>query len=122
MHHLIPQAPCLVTATGEWAADYVVRTENLAEDMREVWFMPALRIMWIWSVADLLLAGCFGPLETPACTGISAHTTTTEQAAMWQLQGLPAKSAAVHAPCTAWPGPPLLYAFSHPMMHRCSMQ
>ena len=36
MHHLIPQAPCLVTATGDWAADYVVRTENLAEDMKEV--------------------------------------------------------------------------------------
>ena len=31
-----PQAPCLVTEEGEWAADYVVRTENLAEDMRGV--------------------------------------------------------------------------------------
>ena len=36
MHHFIPQAPCLVTASGEWAADYVVRTENLEDDMREV--------------------------------------------------------------------------------------
>ena len=36
MHHLIPQAPCLVTAGGEWAADYVVRTERMEEDRREV--------------------------------------------------------------------------------------
>lgn len=37
LHHFIPQAPCLVTATGKWAADYVVRTENLGDDMREVY-------------------------------------------------------------------------------------
>ncbi|PSC73500.1 MAP kinase phosphatase 6 isoform B [Micractinium conductrix] len=36
LHHFIGQAPCLVTEEGEWAADYVVRTENLAEDMRGV--------------------------------------------------------------------------------------
>ena len=36
MHHIIPQAPCLVTADDEWAADYVVRTEHLEEDMRQV--------------------------------------------------------------------------------------
>jgi hypothetical protein len=36
MHHLIPQAPCLVTEGGEWAADYVVRMEHMQEDMREV--------------------------------------------------------------------------------------
>lgn len=36
MHHLIPQAPCLVTEGGEWAADYVVRMESMQEDMGEV--------------------------------------------------------------------------------------
>lgn len=43
MHHLIPQAPCLVTSSGEWAADYVVRTERLQEDMREVRLPPGQR-------------------------------------------------------------------------------
>lgn len=45
MHHLIPQAPCLVTASGGWAADYVVRIENLAEDMREV-SMGTAELVW----------------------------------------------------------------------------
>lgn len=33
MHHFIPQAPCLKTASGEWAADYIVRMESLHTDM-----------------------------------------------------------------------------------------
>lgn len=36
MHHIIAQAPCLVTDGGEWAADYVVRTERMQEDMLQV--------------------------------------------------------------------------------------
>ena len=36
MHHIIPQAPCLVTSGDEWASDYVVQTEHLEEDMRQV--------------------------------------------------------------------------------------
>ena len=52
MHHIIAQAPCMVTDGGEWAADYVVRTERLQEDMQAV---RRLALGWCWAGAG---GGC----------------------------------------------------------------
>ncbi|KAL4434789.1 hypothetical protein ABPG77_005316 [Micractinium sp. CCAP 211/92] len=93
MHHLIPQAPCLVTATGDWAADYVVRTENLAEDMKEVWQeMNAHRLP---GTPELDVESLLGQLTNVnkvhvACRGIPRNATAT---AAWR------NSRALALPC-----------------------
>lgn len=69
MHHIIAQAPCLVTAGGEWAADYVVRTENMQEDMREVGG-------WQWGGRDL---GWGSGMAEPAGQGLVAALQTVRQ-------------------------------------------
>ncbi len=61
MHHLIPQAPCLVTSSGEWAADYVVRTERLQDDMREVRQLGTCQGI---ACITLPICGCLMPAGT----------------------------------------------------------
>ena len=93
MHHLIPQAPCLVTATGEWAADYVVRTERLQEDMREVRAGRLQLLLQGRPVHAVLQPGCAQAAPCPAGTRATRA-----------LHAYPPCRAALQPGClTAWP-------------------